>query len=389
MRIFLITSKLNFETAGGSVADLHLKARGLVELGHQVTVITAFSRANKINQKLPYTVIEENITSGRLLAIQQGVYKIFKKYSKTADVFYVDGHIFLYGGGLYRILGGQKPIVAFFNIRLNCWGDTQGNITNPSIFKRLKKKIRYILEHWLGVKIANHLDAFIFNTPQVENLYTTWGFNKNKSNIIEDFVDTTAISAFVKSSIELAIHHNTDKPIIFFTTGRMIAEKGFDLVINAFSKLKNKDSFKLIMSGNGPEYNRLAQLTKDLELEKYISLPGWVEKEELKNLFRNAHIFIFPKWWIEYGSAVLTEAMAYGLPAIVPAGGALEWLSKGAALPFTSDSIEHLSEQMERIGNNATLRISLAEGSRARITALDCKTLTKKLELTIQSVEAV
>ena len=61
MRIVFITSKLNFETAGGSVLDLHLKAKSLLELGHEVTVVTAFSRANKINQPLPYTVKEEDI----------------------------------------------------------------------------------------------------------------------------------------------------------------------------------------------------------------------------------------------------------------------------------------------------------------------------------------
>lgn len=386
MRVILITSKLNFVTAGGSVADLHLKAKGLVELGHDITVITAFSRANNIDQTLPYKVIEENITSGRLLDIQYGAYKILKKYAPKADAFYIDGHIFLYGGGIFRIFGGKKPIIAFFNIRLNCWGDTQGNETNPSFLKLIKKKIRYWIEKIIGVPIANKLDAFIFNTPMVENLYVKWGFNKDKSHIIEDFVDTTTISASAKSSSELSTHHSIIKPIIFFTSGRMIAEKGFDLIIKAFSKLENKDNYKLIMSGNGPEYDRLAQLTKDLGLEKYISLPGWVEKQELKKFFQNAHIFIFPKWWLEYGSAVLTEAMAYGLPSIIPAGGALEWLSAGASLSFANDSVDNLYKQMERLGTDSNLRISLAEGSHQRTTELNCKTLTKKLENSIQAI---
>ena len=52
--------------------------------------------------------------------------------------------------------------------------------------------------------------------------------------------------------------------------------------------------------------------------------PGWVDKETLANYFLTSQVFIFPKWWIEYGSALLTEALAFGLPCIIPGGGALE-----------------------------------------------------------------
>lgn len=388
MHFFLITSKLNFETAGGSVADLHLKARGLVELGHQVTVVTAFSRINKINQKLPYTVIEENITSGRLLAIQRGVYWILKKYESTADAFYIDGHIFLYGGGLYRILGGQKPVTAFFNIRLNCWGDTQNNIAHPSIFRRLKRKLRYILEHQLGVPIANHLDNFIFNTPQVEKLYTSWGLKKNKSTVIEDFVDTTAITTVRRPPDELSRHQSAANPITFFTTGRMIREKGFDLVIRAIALIPNKTNLRVIMSGGGPEYERLVSLAKELGVAEYFQFPGWVNKEQLQQFFYNSHIFVFPKWWMEYGSAVLTEAMAFGLPLIVPVGGALEWLATGAALTFTPDTIEELAKQMQKLAESSEIRLDLARQSHEHAATLDCRRLAAKLEKYLNSTLA-
>lgn len=386
MHFFLITSKLNFETAGGSVADLHLKARGLVELGHQVTVITAFSRANKINRELPYAVIEENINSGRLLAIQYGVYKILKKYSKKADAFYIDGHIFLYGGGLYRIFGGQKPIAAFFNIRLNCWGDTQGNITNPSIFKKIKKKIRYTLEHQIGVKIANRLDAFIFNTPQVENLYMTWGFNKNKSSVIEDFVDTAAIEALRSPLNELTERQQSATPITFFTAGRMIPEKGFDMVIRAVASMPDKKNLRVIMSGGGPEYEKLVALAQELGVTNFFQFPGWVNRDQLQDLFLKSQVFIFPKWWIEYGSAVLTEAMAFGLPLIIPAGGALEWLSSKAALPFAANSIDDLATKMNLLKNSAELRTTLTKNSCDRILELDCRKLATKLQIILKSI---
>ncbi len=384
MRIMLVTSKLNFVSAGGSVADLHLKAKGLVELGHQVSVVTGFSEGNKINQALPYTVYEEYINSAHLLTIQYHVYRILKKYAANADAFYLDGHIFLYGAGWYRLVGG-KPTVAFFNIRLNCWGDTQDtDKRRDNFFLRMKRGLRSFLEHRLGVPLINRLDAFIFNTPMVEKLYLEWGFDKNKSSIIEDFVDTTAIREYRKGKEEVAAHQ-TKIPLTILCTGRMIPEKGFDLVIKAFAQLPDKEHFRLIMSGGGPDQERLIGLTREFRLEKFITFPGWVNKEKLTNFFREAHIFIFPKWWIEYGSAVLTEAMAYGVPSIIPAGGALEWLSKGAALFFSQDNVAELVRQIECLGSDTTLRIQLSAGALQRADVLDYKKLAGRLDAVIRS----
>lgn len=383
MRVTLVTSKLNFVTAGGSVADLHLKARGLVELGHEVTVVTAFSRANKINQALPYKVAEENIAlSGGLLPIQYGVYKMLKKYQSKTDIFYIDGHIFLYGGGWYRKMGGAVPVVAFFNIRLNCWGDTSGNVTNPGVFKKVKRGLRKTIEKLAGVPIANHLDKFIFNTPQVEKMYTDWGFIKDKSTVIEDFVDTKSIQTQAAS-----YQKAPNATVTFLTAGRMIKEKGFDLVLKAAAALPNKNNFKIIMSGGGPELENLVRQAKELKLDKQVSLPGWVNKEQLAEYFKNCDVFIFPKWWIEYGSAVLTEAMAYGLPLIIPGGGALEWLAQKAAITFTPDSVESLQKQMEQTIYDAALRSTLATESKKRIQALDCQVLAKKLETVLSQAK--
>src|SRR6266568_3651541 len=101
MRIVLITSKLNFKTAGGSVMDLHLKAKGLVDLGHTVTVVTAFSDNNIFAGELPYRVCEEMNYYRGLCGIQYHGLRILRKYEKDADAFYIDGQTFLYAGGLY------------------------------------------------------------------------------------------------------------------------------------------------------------------------------------------------------------------------------------------------------------------------------------------------
>lgn len=386
MRIALLTSKLNFPTAGGSVIDLHLKAQGLLELGHEVTVITAFSSFNNINQLLTYKVKEESISAPGLLGIQAGAYKIIKKYAKDFDVFYIDGHIFLYAGGWYRLSGGQTPIVGFFNIRLNCWADMQDNIAVTGL-RKFKKWLRLLIERRLGVPIANRLDAFIFNTPQVAALYHNFGFDKKKTTVIEDFIDTKGIA--VQQGItgeKIAAKQSAAGIIYIFCTGRMIKEKGFDLVVSAFAKIADKERYRVIMSGDGQDKVRLRKLVYDFGFEKYFEFPGWVAKEKLAQFFNQAHIFIFPKWWIEYGSALLTEAMAFGLPCIIPGGGALEWLTAGAAMTYIPDDIDDLAKKIEQLGGDSGLRIKLAAQVLQRAEELDYKKLSVRLAQVIGSV---
>src|SRR3989339_29442 len=97
MKIYFITSKLNFKTSGGSIEEFDLMMRTLIELGNEVVAVTAFSEANNIPHALPYQVIEENIPRRGLLGIQEGIFKLLKKYEHDADFFHVDGHLFLYG----------------------------------------------------------------------------------------------------------------------------------------------------------------------------------------------------------------------------------------------------------------------------------------------------
>ncbi|MDO8564788.1 MAG: glycosyltransferase family 4 protein [bacterium] len=404
MKIILITSKLSFEDngapIGGSVVDLHLKAKGLVELGHEVSVVTAFSNADRITGELPYRVFQRCIKRRGLISLQKGVYSFLKEFESKADVFYIDGHMFLYGGGAYRMFGGKKPVVGFFNVRLNAWADASGNVARPSFFLLFKKKLRLLGERILGAPIANHLDAFIFNTPHVQKMYHSFGIARKKPNaVIEDFIATRELMRrFNITSEGVRTHQEAGGPILFLSTGRMLPEKGFALLVRAFARvMKNpssedgvlpfkKGEYRLVLSGGGPEKERLEKLAGEFGLGENIIFPGWVEKEKLYQFFKEAHVFIFPRWWLEYGSAVLTEAMAFGLPSIIPGGGALEWLTNGAALPFFNDSVEELAKRIEELGANQTLRTELAEKALTRAEALDARVLAKRLEQIIKSV---
>ena len=95
--------------------------------------------------------------------------------------------------------------------------------------------------------------------------------------------------------------------------GRITPEKGFDILIKAFSSIDTE--FKLVIAG-GTEaeteyYNELTVMAAN----KDIIFTGVIHGEELYQLYTNAQLFVIPS--ISEGfPIVLLEAMSYNLPVI-------------------------------------------------------------------------
>lgn len=376
MKIYFVTSKLNFERAGGSVADLDLRARAFQDLGNEVNVITVFSGANHFSN-LPYNTIEKDIKSRRLPGIQRGVLKVLRAYSNEADIFYIDGQYF-YAGSIYRKLGGRVPTVACFNRELLSWPQNTSAFSEFKMEKGpylrvLKKKLRWLVEKYIGMPFADGLDLMTFTSPFLKKAYSDFGLKtKDKSLIVGDCFD------YKKMMGDLGIaesdyqgRNKKDGVINLFYSGRMVPGKGFELLLSAFSKVKNKNNFKLILGGTGSEEEKLKRMVRDLDLGKFVEMPGWVEKEKVYDFYRNADIFIQPKWRGDMTSISLLEAMTFGLPSILPGEGGLEWVARKSAVYFKDNDAESFARRIEELGSNQGLRAELSRNCYIRIAEDD------------------
>lgn len=372
MKIYFVTSKLNFERAGGSVADLDLRARAFLDLGSDVNVITVFSGANHYSN-LPYNTIEKDIKSRRLFGIQKGVFKVLRAYSGEADIFYIDGQYF-YAGSVYRKFGGRVPVVACFNRELLSWPQntsafSEFKMEKGAYLRVLKKKLRWIIEKYIGMPFADGLDLMTFTNPFLKKAYSDFGLKtKDKSLIVGDCFDYKKMMRDLNIAENSYQERNKKGGVInLFYSGRMVPGKGFELLLSAFSKVKNKSDFKLILGGTGPEEEKLKKMVRDLDLEKYVFMPGWVEKEKVYDFYKNADIFIQPKWRGDMTSISLLEAMTFGLPSILPGGGGLEWVSQKSAVYFKDNDDESFARRIEELGSNHELRSELSRNCYLRL----------------------
>ena len=278
MKIFFITSKLNFVTAGSSVGEFDLMMRTLQKLGNEVTAVTIFSGKNDIPKPLPYPVIERNITARDLIGIQCGIYKILKEFEPQADFLHVDGHSSLYAAGLYRRLGGKTPISAYFNREQICWPEAESDSADKTSFLfNLKKKLRWYVEKYLGTPLANGIDLMLFTNPHLKKSYEKFGLKPkpDASIIFGDPVDYKKLMSENNISENTYIKRNKiNEKLNIIYSSRMVPGKGFELLIEAFAKIKNKEKFNLILGGTGPLEPQLRQMVKNLKIENYVQLPG-------------------------------------------------------------------------------------------------------------------
>jgi len=100
------------------------------------------------------------------------------------------------------------------------------------------------------------------------------------------------------------------------SVGNLIREKGFDLLLKAVRKLKDKNhNMQLVILGSGNEYHYLVELSHDLGLDNDVMFIPRQTNDEVRNLYPHFHCFVLPSYSETFG-IVYIEAMYAGLPTI-------------------------------------------------------------------------
>jgi len=99
------------------------------------------------------------------------------------------------------------------------------------------------------------------------------------------------------------------------SVGRITPEKGFDLLIDAFYKIKNKE-IKLVIAGGVEHESKYKKNLEKMLMDDRVLFLGFVTEQDLKELYSNASLFVLASR-NEGFPLVLLEAMSYGLDVAV------------------------------------------------------------------------
>lgn len=112
-----------------------------------------------------------------------------------------------------------------------------------------------------------------------------------------------------------------DEKIIFFV-GRMVREKGVQVLIEALPKIRwGYHDAKLLIVGGGHR-DHLVNLASYLGMEKHVYFAGFVPDDELMQIYHVIDIACFPSLYEPFGIVAL-EGMAARVPVVVSDAGGL------------------------------------------------------------------
>ncbi|MDN0108087.1 glycosyltransferase family 4 protein [Yersinia rochesterensis] len=214
-------------------------------------------------------------------------------------------------------LSGSKHIIAIEHFEYD--------VINPIL-----KYIRKI--------IYKKISAVVTLTNEDAKKYSWLPSHKHK--IIPNIVEIPEKKSLKKENNVLAI-------------GRFVEQKGFDLLLSAWSKIST-EGWSLIIVGDGPDKPLLEKYINDNKLSNVVLAPF---TDNIGKHYEQAKVFVLSSRYEGLGM-VLIEALSYGLPCIsfnCPAGPK-SILSKDNGILVKAESSEELSIAIKKLMDDESLR---------------------------------
>ena len=235
-------------------------------------------------------------------------------------------------------------------------------------FKAMKSVFTFKTRLWKNIITKLSLRKaykIIADTNFTKNEILKYYSNVHKSNII---VVYCGFNDFSKNPID----DNKINPFIFklsekeylLTVSTISPRKNIDGLIKAFNLIKDRVDCNLIVVGkNGWMFENVYKIVDELKIKNRIFFTGGINDDELKFLYKNAKIFVYPSFYEGFGLPPL-EAMSYGIPCAVSNSTSIPEVVKDAALKFDPKSLEDMASSILKLLNEVELKDKILNQSK-------------------------
>lgn len=175
-------------------------------------------------------------------------------------------------------------------------------VIHSTYSKLFKNKFRL----WLNIKLLNSKNIITVSQGMLDDLYD----NRLKTKTSKVIYNPFDIENIKVKSLESNIQIPQTKYII--SVGRLCKEKRFDYLIEAFSKLSDKE-VKLVIVGKGELEDRLKRLVKELHLTHRVLFAGW--QSNPYNWIKNARVYVLTSEYEGLPTA-LVESLVCKTPVV-------------------------------------------------------------------------
>ncbi len=304
---------------GGAQRQLVLLAKGLMQAGHQVSVIHFYDG-----------VFRGELESGGVQTIcvgKQGRWDLigfFLRLIKAARSLHTDVlHGYLAESNLMALF--LKPFCGFPRV---VWG-VRDSQTDAHLWGSLSK-----LSFRLNCLLARFADLIICNSQAGRVYYAARGYPTAKMHVVPNGIDTTRFAPRAKK---------TNDAVTFGLVGRINPMKDHATFLHA-AALDPHAKFVIIGSGDAAYEKQMHDLSTRLGIAERVT---WLPSQnDMPNIYAGLDCLVNCSAFGEGFSNVIAEAMACGVPCISSDVGDSAWLIGDKALTFPAGDHEALAQCM-------------------------------------------
>ena len=189
--------------------------------------------------------------------------------------------------------------------------------------------------------ISTHVDCVIVNSLHEKKLF---------NEAFPAYRNVVFIPEGIAVNELKRVRWNPEKPARILYIGALRYYKNVDKLLYAFASLsvKEKEKFKLVIVGRGPEYLRLVALAKKLGISNLIEWKYKLSRSQLLSEYAKASVFVSLSSMESFGRAIY-EALIIGVPTVVLNFGAMTRLVKeGLAVGVNSANSDEIADSILR-----------------------------------------
>jgi len=175
---------------------------------------------------------------------------------------------------------------------------------------RKDRFLLYPLAKWLFPKA----DAIVCVSSGVrDELQRLLRLSERRLHVIYNPVVSARSRALATSPVEHPWLENGQHHQVIVAVGRLVPQKGFDILLRAFALVLRELPSRLLLIGDGPERQALQRIVAELHLASAVEFLGY-EPNPHRYLAR-ADLFVMSSRWEGLGNTLI-EALACGCPVV-------------------------------------------------------------------------
>jgi len=343
-----LLSDVSLPQLGGAQTVLDCLARRLTAAGHRAVVVAPRSREAWDDARLGYPVVRHRRPFSKRFGTRLLLPRLLALHRRErfdlvhCHAAYPQAHV----AATLRGLTGLP-----FVVRPHGCDILPGEVIRRS--PRLERRMQ---------RAVAAADLVIAQGEFLRGVIEETGVPAGRVRVVNNGVDVAAFGA--------ADPYPHPRPYIL-GMGSLVPHKGFDLLLRAYALLP-ADRPDLLIAGDGPEREPIADLARDLGIEHQVHLLGMVTGDRKVSLYRSATCFVCPSRREPFAN-VLLESLASGVPAVATdVGGNREIVRhEENGLLCDPDSPAAIAAAVGRLLDDAALAAGLRAGAARLIARFD------------------